>query len=75
MEQYIPHSLLCDLFRRNLETYLQCFYFLRRNFQAAQEGTTGRRLQPRGATGRKWQRRDIFPEQGRLRPPHAGTIG
>ena len=23
MEQYIPYSLICDLFSRNLETYLQ----------------------------------------------------
>ena len=23
MEQYIPHSLICDLFSRNFETYLQ----------------------------------------------------
>ena len=25
MEQYIPYSLLCDLFNRNLETYLHLY--------------------------------------------------
>ena len=28
MEQYIPYSLLCDLFSRNLETYLQIDKYL-----------------------------------------------
>ena len=30
MEQYIPYSLICDLFSRDLETYLHCLSIQRR---------------------------------------------